>query len=248
MKNIKRNLPKATSEVVKEYDKLNKWMDGMDPTFPEKELNATASRIALLEEQYDWFHVEFTDPVTGKKGLKSVSDEVIAPALFDGLGEYQSYTFSPYAPVIAIKDGKCGIIKGDGSGEQLSEFKFDSISSLGFANFYVARWGGEKDHFGIIEVDGEVICPNILTCIDEPFNDITIITNVDKFGIIDIRTHQCVLPEYDSVNLDEQADVIFYKGDQRGYITKGDGKFITLEQYKNDDKYEDIPMIATRLF
>ena len=34
MKRIKRNLPKATSEVIKEYDELNKWMNGMDPTFP----------------------------------------------------------------------------------------------------------------------------------------------------------------------------------------------------------------------
>ena len=246
MKKEQKNLPKATPEIVKEYDELQQTLKGLGPSWSDKEANAVWNRINELKQQYDWFNVEFTDPATGKKGLKTVADEVIAPALYDGFNEYHSYVFTPHAPVIAIKDGKCGIVKGDGSGQQLCEFKFDAIRSVIFSSLYRAYWGGVEDCFGIIAANGDIICPNILTCIDDPFNTLLPIGTDDKTGCIDLYDNQCVFPEYDDVELNDNGPIVFIKDGQRGYVTDK-GEFITLDQYENDENYIDVPIISTRL-
>ena len=248
MKKEQNNLPKATTEIVNEYNELQQKLKGLDPSWLDKEANEVWNRINELKQQYDWFNVEFTDPITGKKGLKTVAGEVIAPAQYDGFNEFQSYVYSPHAPVIAIKDGKCGIVRGDGSGQQLCDFKYDDIRSYTFTTLYLARWDGEKERFGIIAANGEVICPNILTSYDaQPCNGIAQIFSGDKYGVIDLDTYQCVLPEYDGIEMDADADIIFIKGDQRGYITEEKGEFVTVEQYENDENYIDEPVLATRL-
>ena len=247
MKEEQKNLPKATAEIVREYDELQQKLNGLDPSWSDEEVNAISARLTELENNYDWFNVEFTDPTTGKKGLKTVSGEVIAPALYDGFNEFHSYTFAPHSPVIAIKDGKCGIVKGDGSGLQLCDFKFDFIQSLPFCSLFVARWDGEKERFGIIAGNGEIICPNILTGVSEAVNGIMSIESGDKCGVIDIDTYQCVLPEYDDLEMDAEADIVFVKGDKRGYVTEDKGEFVTVEQYETDESFIDVPVFATRL-
>lgn len=242
-----KNLPKATVENVNEYNELKQKMNGIDPSMSDQEVNAISARLTELENDYDWFNVEFIDPATGKKGLKTVADEPVVPALYDGFNEYRSYIFSPHRPAIAIKDGKCGIIKGDGSGQQLCEFKFDSIRSIAFTSLFYARWDKVEDRFGIIKANGDIICPNILTGVDKPFNTLLPIELDGKTGCIDLYTNQCVLPEYDDVELDDDGPIVFIKDGQRGYVTK-EGEYITLDQYENDEKYFDIPVISTRLF
>lgn len=247
MQKVEKKLPKATAEIVREYDELQQKLNGLDPSWSDEEVKAASERLYELENNYDWFNVEFTDPATGKKGLKTVSGEVIAPALYDGFNEFHSYTFAPHSPVIAIKDGKCGIVKGDGSGLQLCDFKFVFIQSLPFCSLFVARWDGEKERFGIIAGNGEIICPNILTGVSEVVNGIMSIESGDKCGVIDIDTYQCVLPEYDDLEMDAEADIVFVKGDKRGYVTEDKGEFVTVEQYETDEDFIDVPVFATRL-
>ena len=246
MKEEQKNLPKATPEIVKEYDELQQKLKGLGPSWTDKEANAVWDRINELEQNYDWFNVEFADPITGKKGLKTIAGEVIAPALYDGFYEYHNYVFTPHAPVIAIKNGKCGIVKGDGSGQQLCEFKFDAICSVIFSSLFRAYWGGVEDRFGIITSTGDIICPNILTRIDEPFNTLLPIGTDDKTGCIDLYTNQLVSPDYDDVDLTDDGPIVFIKDGQRGYVTDK-GEFITLDQYENDENYIDVPVISTRL-
>ena len=247
MQKVEKKLPKATAEIVREYDELQQKLNGLDPSWSDEEVKAASERLYELENNYDLFNVEFTDSATGKKGLKTVSGEVIAPALYDGFNEFHSYTFAPHSPVIAIKDGKCGIVKGDGSGLQLCDFKFDFIQSLPFCTLFVARWDGEKERFGIIAGNGEIICPNILTGVSEAVNGIMSIESGDKCGVIDIDTYQCVLPEYDDLEMDAEADIVFVKGDKRGYVTEDKGEFVTVEQYETDENFIDVPVFATRL-
>ena len=247
MQKVEKKLPKATAEIVREYDELQQKLNGLDPSWSDEEVKAASERLYELENNYDWFNVEFTDSATGKKGLKTVSGEVIAPALYDGFNEFHSYTFAPHSPVIAIKDGKCGIVKGDGSGLQLCDFKFDFIQSLPFCTLFVARWDGEKERFGIIAGNGEIICPNILTGVSEAVNGIMSIESGDKCGVIDIDTYQCVLPEYDDLEMDAEADIVFVKGDKRGYVTEDKGEFVTVEQCETDGNVIDVPVFATRL-
>ena len=247
MQKVEKKLPKATAEIVREYDELQQKLNGLDPSWSDEEVKAASERLYELENNYDWFNVEFTDPATGKKGLKTVSGEVIAPGLYDGFNEFHSYTFAPHSPVIVIKGGKCGIVKGDGSGLQLCDFKFDFIQSLPFCTLFVARWDWEKERFGIIAGNGEIICPNILTGVSEAVNGIMSIESGDKCGVIDIDTYQCVLPEYDDLEMDAEADIVFVKGDKRGYVTEDKGEFVTVEQYETDENFIDVPVFATRL-
>lgn len=247
METKNNQLPKATAEIVKEYDELKQKMDGLDPSWSDDEVNAVSNRLYELKENYDWFNIEFTDPATGKMGLKTVAGEVIVPPLYDGFVELQSYVFTPHYPAIAIMDGKCGIVKGDGSGQQLCEFKFDHIQSHPGCSLFIARWGEEKKRFGIIAANGEVICPNILTNVDIPVNSIMTIESDGKHGVVDIDTYQCVLPEYDELEMDAEDYITFVKGSLRGYITEEKGEFVPVEQYETDENYIDVPVLATRL-
>jgi hypothetical protein len=47
--------------------------------------------------------------------------------------------------------------------------------------------------------------------------------------------------------MDAEADIVFIKGDKRGYITEEKGEFVTVEQYETDENFIDVPVLATRL-
>ena len=241
---VEKNLPKPSIEVVKEFDQLREKLN--DLYYDDDEFYTVSDRMWELTKQYDWFNYVFTDPATGKKGLMAVSGEIIVPALYDEVYEYHSYLNDPHAPVVATINGKYGILRGDGRGRQLCEFKFDAIRSIPATSLFLARWGDEKERFGLINVRGEVICPTILTgYANKPFIDVMTIQSGDKVGIIDTETNRCVLPEYDNLYFDKNNYVIFIKGDQKGYVSK-EGEYVTLEQYKADKKkYEGVYFFCT---
>lgn len=244
---MKTNKPQASIAQAREYNELKNKMNCLDPSWTDEESNAVLERMNELEEEYDWFNTEFVDPVTGKKGMKDVTGKVVAPALYDDFVEYQSYLGIPNAPVIAVIDGKCGIVAGDGSGKVLCEFKYDVIGTLPFTTLYWARWNGEEKYFGVIAVNGDIVCPNILTSYSEIMNGIVAIHRDGKHGVIDVTTYQCVLPKYDEVEVDTEGPVIFYKDGQKGYVTEENGEFVEVEQYENDEKYENFTPISTFL-
>ena len=228
-----KNLPSPTTEIVKEYDELVRQMQEKEKA--HENTDAIVDRLGELMAPYDWFNEEFTDPATGKKGQKTVAGEVVLPALYDAIAERYNYTFNPHEPVPVCKDGKWGIVKGDGSGEELCEFKFDVIDHISIYSLYAARWGGDKDHFGVIDVHGKVICPNILTSYsDWEINAIIAIKAGDKWGVIDGNTHLCVLPEYDDIESSPDEFIVFRKDGVEGYITD-QGEFVTKQQYEEDE-------------
>lgn len=244
MEELKKELEKATAELAREYTELKNKVYSPDFQQEGEEGEAIGKRLNELENNYNWFNVEFTDPETGKKGLKDVTGKILVPALYDGFTEYHSYIYSPQFPVAAMKDGKCGIVACDGSGKVLSEFRYDHAENMFGSSLFLAKWGGEKERFGVVAINGEVICPNILTSYSQPANCIADITSGDKYGVIDVETYQCVLPEYDDIEVDCEGPVIFCKGDQRGYVTDK-GEFITIDQYENDEKYCDANLVST---
>ena len=127
-----------------------------------------------------------------------------------------------------------------------STTKFDAVRSIPFSSLFMAYWGGVENRFGIITADGDIICTNILTRIDEPFNTLLPIGTDDKTGCIDLYTNQLVAPEFDDVELDDDGPIVFIKEGQRGYVTDK-GEFVTVDQFDSDDKYIDVTIISTRL-
>ena len=235
-----KKLPKATAEQAKQYDELKEQLSTLDPSWSDDEVNAICSKQNHLEDSYDWLHVEFTDPETGKVGVKDVAGNIVIPAQYDEVLTLGSYVYRNTFPHVVRKDGKVGIVKADGSGEALTDFRFDTAAWILGCNLFIAKWGGDKEHFGVVDPLGNVVCPNILTGFSPvDINQIIFIERHGKHGVIDGSTHLCVLPEYDEVVSSPDEFIVFRKGDQEGYVSE-DGEFVTKEQYENDEHYNGL--------
>lgn len=237
MEKQEKQLPKATAELAKEYDALMEQMKeirnaGNEPAHEMYE------RRYELEDQYDWMNVVFTDPETGKKGVKDVAGHILIPARYDEISCVASYMYAHTVAQAVKRDGKYGIVAADGSGKELSDFRFDMACWEINTSLYFAQWDGDKEHYGFIDAHGDVVCPNILTGFSEAeINNIIFIESHGKYGVIDADTHLCVLPEYDDVESSPDDFIVFRKDGKEGYITDK-GVFVTKEQYENEeDKY-----------
>lgn len=229
-KNNKINeLPRATAEMAQRVNELQAMAQQ-----PGADLEAINKEYCPLVESHNWYNYEFTDPETGKVGVKDVAGNILVPAHYDGACFLESYLVTPRAPHMMQRDGKCGIVAADGSGKELSPFKFDALRHVDSSPLYVAWWGNERDRFGLVLCDGTVIVQNILTGCSAPWNDIVFIEADGKHGAIDITTLQVVLPEYDEVYPDENELVVFRKGEVHGYIDT-EGRFVTVKDYESDN-------------
>jgi hypothetical protein len=227
-------LPKVTYQILQEYNELQNRLKGLDPSWLDEEVNAVADRIYELEEQYNWLNEEFTDPTTGKKGVKDVAGEILIPARYDGFNTLGCYFNMHRFPHAALKDGKYGIVKADGSGKELSDFCFDLLSWQPGTSLFEAYWNGDTKHHGFVDVLGNVICPNILTGHDDRPSGIMTIWTDKKIGAIDLDSYLCVLPEYDEIYPDDIERFVFKKDGKEGYITDT-GEFVTKEQLEDEN-------------
>ncbi len=220
------SLPRATAEMAQRYNEMLK----LNLTELNSDQLATLNEeYADMEENYDWYNYEFTDPATGKVGVKDVAGNILVPALYDGACYVEHYMFSPHFPHVMERDGMCGIVATDGSGQELSAFVYDSAQHIVGTPVFAARWGGVKDRFGIITCDGTVLVDNILTKYYEVHDGIMVIERDGKQGVIDLNTFQVVMPEYDEVEALPDEYVTFTLNGVQGRVDEN-GKFYTLEE------------------
>ena len=67
-------LPRATAEMAQRYNEMLK----IDLTeLNSDQLAALNEEYADMEENYDWYNYEFTDPTTGKVGVKDVAGNIL---------------------------------------------------------------------------------------------------------------------------------------------------------------------------
>ena len=239
MEKKEKQLPKATVELAKEYDALiEKWEELFDSI--DELVDIIEDKLNHLSMEYDWSNVKFTDPETGKTGLKDVAGRILIPAQYDDVLTVGTYVFRHNSPHAVVKDGKVGIVMADGSGKELSDFCFDDLSWLHFSDLFVAKWDGDKEHFGFVDAHGDVVCPNILTGFSEAkINNIIFTESDGKYGVIDGRTHLCVFPEFDDVESSPDEYIVFRINGKEGYITDK-GEFVTKEQVEKDERYDHV--------
>lgn len=144
MNTTEQKLPKPTVEIVKEYEEVDRELDGLDPSWTEEEANAAIRKWSELENSYDWSNVEFTDPTTGKKGLKNLKGELMVPALYDAFPEPGVF-FDPWEPIVAVLNGKYGILSGKGDAETLIPFEYDRIAFDDNRRVYVGHKGDQEE-------------------------------------------------------------------------------------------------------
>ena len=238
-------LPRPSVEVLKKYDELYEKLD--DKALAGEEYDETINAINDIISSYDLSNYEFTDPVTGLKGVKDPAGQVIVPACYDAfsfIGDQQCFTLSHMS---AKKGGKWGVVSADGSNTVLCDFRFDYLQWYPFTATYLARWDGVADKFGLVNKEGRVFIPNVLTNLHEPWNDFMLLESDGKFGALDTSTFFFVLPEYDKIDADPDELVVFHKDGVEGYVIEETGEFIPKEQFDDNDQYDDVYVYNTNI-
>lgn len=221
----KNSLPRATAEMAQRYNEMLK-IDMIE--LNSDQLATLNEEYADMEENYDWYNYEFTDPITGKVGVKDVAGDILVPALYDGACYFEHYMGRPHAPHVMMRDGKCGIVAADGSGQEFTKFDYEYAVPINYTPFYAVWLEGDK-HIGIITPNGTVLVGNILTKVYEPFGSCMVIERDGKQGVIDLNTFQVVMPEYDEVEALPDEYVTFTLNGVQGRVDEN-GKFYTLEE------------------
>ena len=152
MTNNVKKLPRPTEEIIREYDEVSSDLAGLDPSWDEDEANATLRKWYELENSYVWSNIEFTDPATGKKGLKNVKGELMVPALYDSFPSPGTY-IDHWERIVAVLDGKYGMLDGKGSADIVVPFDYDFISNVN--GDFVGRKGNHEESLNPNGVDEE---------------------------------------------------------------------------------------------
>ena len=150
-------LPRANAELAAEYSTLMEKYEDYDFTLSYKESQELEKRITELHDSYDWNNYEFTDPATGKKGVKDVTGQILVPANYDGFTFIGSYQLGHDLPKAAIKDGKHGFVTGDGSGKELTPFKYNSLDWDPQSCLFRATWGDNSENSGFVTPHGLLV-------------------------------------------------------------------------------------------
>lgn len=245
MNKEEKKLPRPTVEQLNVFDQLKEKL--RDPKLEGKPYDDIIAQINDLISSYDWNNYEFTDPATGKKGVKNAAGQILVPAEFEEftfLGDHHIFNL-PY--LAAKKDGKFGVVTADGSGKVICDFRFDLLSWYPYTGLYKACWDGVTNKFGLVSKEGKVFIPNVLTQISEPWNDFMLLEADGKFGALDVSTYYFVLPEYDKVDWEPDEYVVFHKDGLEGYIIEETGEFVPKEQFEEDEKYNDAYVYNTNI-
>ena len=216
-----------------------------------EELNSASTKnyeeLFALIDGYDWRDEIFDED--GKHGIKNVKGEVVVPAIYDGFYTIESF-FQPSLPVVAIKDGLCGLVKRDGEGTPMSEFAHSYMGRIFDTLVYTAVKPGDDNHFAL-SVMGEVITPYEIEKYYQPSDGCVILEANGKFGILDIEQGMVyVSPEYDEIHDQGYGDdFLFIKDGVEGYVTLN-GEFISKERYagldpEQQDEYMEVGFIGS---
>ncbi|ADE81699.1 hypothetical protein PRMUPPPA20_08610 [Xylanibacter ruminicola] len=235
--NIEKKLPRPSVEKLNEFDELCKQTHATD--LSSEQYQSLIDQVNDIIVSYDLSNYVFENPATGKKGVKNPAGVVLVPADYDEfnfVGDHNIFTVSHIA---AKRGGKYGVVTTDGTGKALCDFRFDYLQWYPYAGLYLARWDGVEGKFGMVNKDGKVFIPNVLTKLYDPWNDFMLLESDGKFGGLDISTFFFVMPEYDNIDAEPDELVVFHKGGVEGYIVEETGEFITKEQYEDDEQYVD---------
>ena len=240
-----KNLPRPSVETLNEFDALCKRTH--DKELTNEQYQEAIDKLNEINASYDLNNYEFIDPATGKKGVKNPAGEVIVPAEFEEFSFLGDHNCFPVSHMAAKKDGKYGVVTVDGTGTVLCEFCYDYLQWYPYTGLYLARWDGIKEKFGMVNKEGKVFIPNVLTQLYEPWNDFMLLEGDGKFGALDVSTFFFVLPEYDKIEAEPDELAVFHKDGKEGYVIEETGEFITKEQYEEDGNYADVYVYNTNI-
>jgi hypothetical protein len=240
-----KKLPQPSVEVLNQFDELCR--QSRDPQLSEEQFDGLMNQLNEIITSYDLENYVFTDPATGKQGVKNPAGQVLIPAEYDGFTFVGDHNVFPLSHMAAKKGDKWGVVMADGTNTVLCDFRFDLLIWNPFTALYEACWDGVRNKSGFVNKEGRVFIPNVLTTYSEPWNDFMLLESDGKYGALDVRTFFFVLPEYDDVDWEPDEDVIFHKDGVAGYIIEETGEFVPKDQFEEDDKYADAYVYNTNI-
>ena len=235
------NKPKATMknlQFVENLDKLigiaEKAEENGDATKGKHRSSYDLVNVrSLYIERYDWFDTVFEEG--GKLGLKDIKGDVVVPAKYDGFQERCHFLFARNVPRVALVRGKAGLVKADGSGEELTPFDYDASSFMIIEPYFMMKKG---DKMGILGMDGHVIAPCFLDEIYHPSGRCVVFKAGGKYGILDSYCNDLyVAPQYDNIEfIDMEQPYTVTKDGVQGVINEA-GTFMTDEEALDYEGY-----------
>ena len=223
-----KQLLRPTLEVV---EKVQNCLEVLKKTEMDDEYWEAAKELAIYQQEWDWSNYTFTDPTTGKTGVKDVTGKVLVPAEYDDFNFIGAFDFYHETPKPAKKDGKWGLVSGNGTNQVLADFKYDDVRNYPYSTLFCYHADGKKETFGSLTADGKELVPNILTSYFEPCNGIVVIESNGKYGVVDEGTYDVILPQYDYADCGEiDGNVIFTKDGVKGYVNTHN-EFVSIEDY-----------------
>ena len=171
----------------------------------------------------------------------------MVPAIYDDIIDIIYYDENP-RPIVAVKDGKKGLVLRDGKGTPITDFEFHHISHIMHTySSYVVSKEEDTDHCAIM-VYNKVVTPYEIDQIYEPCDGAIAVEKDGKFGLLSYEMGMVYIkPEYDDV-YDEGygSDWIFIKDGVEGRVTT-DGKFISNEEFEtlSDEGQDELFFICS---
>lgn len=207
----------------------NEYMQ-LAPTINE---NSPMEDINRLYDLYnlDWTAEEFEEG--GLKGLKGLEGEVIVPAMFE---QVSSVNYNPdnvgKLPAIAVKNGRCGLVKCDGTGELLVACEHDQIQYFFGTGMFVVTDNGLH---GLVALSGETVMPQVAETFYEPCNDFLQYKANGKFGLLNLSTGLFVDALYDEMLVLPEEEIQVTKDGVKGFLSLEDGHFVSAEEAAEED-------------
>ena len=227
MEEVKK-LSRPTLEVL---EKLENCMAVLNKSGVGDEYWKASEELNTLEQEWDWYNYTFTDPATGKVGVKDVTGKVLVPAEYDEIGFEGNYFYYHETPKAVKKDGKWGLVTGNGTNQVLTGFKYDRLTTYPYTSLFCFHADGKSDTFGILYADGTELVPNILTSCSEVCNGIISFESNGKYGVLDLDTNDVLMPQYDNLECEDLDGLItFVKDGVKGYVNTHN-EFVTIEDY-----------------
>lgn len=222
-------LPRPTLEVV---EKIENCFAILNKLKNDDEYWKASEEMSNLQQEWDWSNYTFTDPTTGKMGVKDVTGKVLVPAEYDGFNDIGSFFHHHETPKPTEKEGKFGLITGDGTNVQLCDFNYRIIATYpNTKSLFVFIVNRDANTFGILNSEGTELVPSILTSFHKLCNGILTLESNGKYGVIDVETHDVILPQYDYADCSEiEGKVIFTKDGVKGYVNTHN-EFVSIEYY-----------------
>ena len=175
--------------------------------------------IRLFQQEYG-YDPRWIKRSNGRAGLKGFDGNETVPCLFDEILITFDGMERMESPIPVRKDGKCGLVRPDGTGTPVTPFKYDLLFREPYSYFvkYIAVLDGK---FGVVNIKGEEIVPCILDDIFErqDTDGFLPVLKDGKWGIC-TDSETFIPPKFDQLDICSEDCLKARIGSRWGWVTE----------------------------